>query len=142
MWFNFYKEYTGQHKETSCTLLQNSPIFYKNTTMNSNCASRFCWNFPFISFFYIFALPGMIFPFYGYMTWMGGGSAMQDVRLVYKEIFKFCDALLINKSILQWSFYRKNILYIPLWTAGTLKADRHILCNRLATQGRYNRTIS
>ena len=43
-------------------------------------------------FFLYFALPGMIFPFYGYMTWMGGGSAMQDVRLVYKEIFKFCDA--------------------------------------------------
>ena len=56
----------------------------------------------------------MIFTLYGYMTWMGEGSAMQDVGLVYKEIFKFCDALLINKSILQLSFYSKNILYIPL----------------------------
>ena len=56
--------------------------------------------------------------------------------------FQILWCILINKSILQLSFYSKNILYIPLWTAGTLKADRHILCNGLATQGRYNSTIS
>ena len=54
--------------------------------------------------FNIFALHGMIFTLYGYMTWMGEVSEMQDVRLVYKDIFKFYDVLLINKSILQLSF--------------------------------------
>ena len=58
-------------------------------------------------FFNIFGLHGMIFPLYGYMTWMAEVSEMQDVRLVHREIFKYYDVLLINKSILQLYFIIK-----------------------------------
>ena len=64
----------------------------------------FVGNFHSFLLFNIFALHGMIFTLYGYMTWMAEVSEMQDVRLVYKDIFKFYDVLLINKSILQLSF--------------------------------------
>ena len=39
--------------------------------------------------FNIFALQGMIFTPYGYMTWLAEVTEMQDVGLVYKEILNF-----------------------------------------------------
>jgi hypothetical protein len=53
----------------------------------------------------IFALHGMIFTLYAYMTWMAEFSEMQDVGLVYKEIFKFCDVHLINKIYIAIIFF-------------------------------------
>jgi hypothetical protein len=44
-------------------------------------------NFHSFLFFNIFGLHGMIFPLYGYMTWMAEVSEMQGVGLVDKEIF-------------------------------------------------------
>lgn len=46
----------------------------------------------------------MIFTPYGYMTWMAEVSEMQDVGLVYKEIFKFWAVLLINKIYIAINF--------------------------------------
>ena len=54
--------------------------------------------------FNIFALHGMIFTPYGYMTWMAEVSETQDVGLVYKEIFKFWAILSINKIYIAINF--------------------------------------